>query len=176
MKIIDLIINPDKFFQNVGVRPYNRYVPLIAILLNTFASALSLLTLKGNCQPTTTIIVVIISIMVLLLLILLDTMIIDVLLYVTKLKDISFKKIFEIIAYGYIITAFSDIIIDMLNYINGGSPMPQWLNYLIYIIFTIWACLIWAKGIQYTYSLKFNKSLILAIVVGIINLVLYTIR
>jgi hypothetical protein len=170
MKIIDLMANPDKFFQDVGAKPYNYYVPLIAILLNTMASMLATLH-KENLLAgiVVTVVVIAISIMVLLILMLLYATVMYALLYIIKLKKLSLKKIIEIVAYGFIISAFGNIILEILYYL-GNSTLPRWLDNLINLIFVVWMCLIWAKGIQHTYNLKFNKSLIPAVIVGAIEL------
>ncbi len=173
MKIRELIINPDDFFQEVGAKPYNYYVPVIAVFLNTIVTIIA--TIYRENIPSELImitIIIVISIIVFLISMLMYAIITYIILHFMNLNNLSFKKIIEIISYGYIISTFGDILITILNYLNG-SLIPQWLNYLICIIFGIWACLIWAKGIQYTYSLKFSKALIPAAFVGVISLIIY---
>jgi hypothetical protein len=175
MDIKSLILYPDRFFQEVGTKPNNYYPLIIAILLQTIGAVLPLLqnlSLGTNSTNIVLIFITIVTIVIILACMMLSCLTIYAILYFMNLKNISFKKIVEIVAYGYIIFAFGDIAIIILNYL-GSSSIPQWLSYLIYIVFAIWACLIWAKGIQYAYALKFNKSLIPAVIAGVIELLIF---
>ena len=181
-----LISNPDKFFKDIANKPANLKVFVLCILFSSvLISLIPLLFIayipsssQGSYSYLLSMFIVLFGIFFIYLLIL--NMVVAGVSHIILTKLLggvgTFKKIMEIIGYVNGILAVGitfDIILQIITYqFNASYGIVDKISMLSYIMISIWAMLIFAKGIQYSYKLNFKKSLIIPFVIFLLIVVL----
>ena len=181
-----LISNPDKFFKDIANKPANLKVFVLCILFGSvLISLIPLLFIayipsssQGSYFYLLSMFIVLFGIFFIYLLIL--NMVVAGVSHIILTKLLggvgTFKKIMQIIGYVNGILAVGitfDIILQIITYqFNASYGIVDKISMLSYIMISIWAMLIFAKGIQYSYKLNFKKSLIIPFVIFLLIVVL----
>ena len=169
----DLILNPDKFFKEIVTKPMNLKLPLIIVLLWSLISSVVILIPMVYFEGVEDVVLLILKFIILFISTFLSNVVI--LLIIAGLSHIvliklfngigDFKKMLEIIGYVsfvYLIEIIVALIIQIVSILTNTVYYDgDYIIKLMDIVASLWAMLLFAKGIQYNYKLTFKISLVI---------------
>ena len=180
----DLLLNPDKFFKENANKPANIKILAIVVLIQSIIASL-ILSLQIVYIPnilktemllffvTLTTLVMVLTFIVTMALLVVVGILSHIIL--TKMLDGEgdFKKMLEILGYSEIVYIFQLFFTLVVEIIVLQTFTPYWVMNDIFdltlVIFALWAMLLFAKGVQYSYKLPFKKSLIVPFILFLLT-------
>ncbi|ACX72185.1 Protein of unknown function DUF2143 [Methanocaldococcus vulcanius M7] len=177
----DLILSPDKFFKEIVTKPMNLKLPLIIVLLWSLVSSVVILTPIIYLEGVEDVMLLILKFIILFIATFLSNVVILLIIagfsYIILIKLFNgigdFKKMLEIIGYVsfvYLIEMTVALIIQIVSILtNTVYADGDYIIKLMDIVVTLWAMLLFAKGIQYNYKLTFKKSLVIPFLIFLLN-------